>query len=67
MRRTDVLERCRLAAEAIMQLPPQEWAGWICWLMEAMDEPRDEDRRLAEDVLADIERDLKQRLETGRW
>ena len=70
MKRNDVLERCRLASEAIIHLPPAEWAGWICWMLEALDEadgwqrPDNKDDNLVLKAVCD---DLVQRLSTGRW
>ena len=50
-----------------MQLPPKEWAGWIGWMMEALEDAQPDDDPSVEDILLTIERDLKQRIDTGRW
>lgn len=62
MRRSDVLERCRLAAEAIKNLPSREWPDWICWILESLDEETESDF-----VLQTILEDVKRRLDIGRW
>ena len=71
MRRHDVLERCKLAAEAIMELEPREWAGWIGWMMEALDsdgaKSAKEQGTTADYILSTIRTDLDTRLNTGRW
>jgi len=63
MRRTDVLEKCQMAADAIKGLPIAEWPGWVCYLMESLDEGGFDDQTMLEA----IRDDLNTRLAQGRW
>jgi len=68
MRRSDVLERCRLASEAIQQLPPHEWAGWLGWMLESIDEKKELDGDITvEEILQRVHQYLRGRLESGKW
>ena len=75
MKRHDVLERCRLAAEAITKLPYREWCGWVCWIVEALDEAagdgntglRRADGADSAELINDIIVQLEARIEEGRW
>jgi len=69
MKRSDVLDKCKEAAEAIMHLPPGEWAGWIGWMMEALDDAlvAQELPEEADTVLKAIHNDLHCRIYEGRW
>jgi hypothetical protein len=54
---SEVLEAFKAADETLCKLPPEQWAGWITWLLEDKDE----------ELLIEIRDELNQRLESGRW
>lgn len=60
MRCTDVLEQCRLAAEAIQKRPSNEWAIWIYWMIEALDAE-------GQKMPFVIRDDMIDRVQKGRW
>ena len=63
--RHTVLLKCEMATEAIFQLDPQEWPGWITWMLEALDDVLPELETI--DLLSTVRNEIDQRLETGNW
>jgi len=53
------------AASAIATLPPDQWAGWVIYLLETLDDRAGEDEFRA--VLEGLRGDITTRLEEGRW
>jgi hypothetical protein len=63
---TDVEEAVEQAAEAIAELPPQEWPGWVVYLMMVLDEQHPPEGMMQENLEA-IRADIEARLREGRW
>ncbi len=66
--RTVVQSAMHTAATALSNLPPEEWAGWIAYLCETLEQSAV--GKIEEDMDAVIEEMihlLQQRLESGRW
>jgi hypothetical protein len=58
----DALDR---AAEALLKRYPEEWGGFVCYILEALQDhcpPQD-----YEAFLADLQGDITTRLEEGMW
>jgi predicted RNase H-like HicB family nuclease len=56
------------AATALSHLPPEEWAGWIAYLCETLEQSST--GQTEEDLDATLEETiylLQERLESGRW
>lgn len=66
--RTVVQSAMHTAATALSHLPPEEWAGWIAYLCETLEQSSvgqaEEDM---EAVIEEMVHLLQQRLESGRW
>ena len=66
--RTVVQSAMHTAATALANLPPEEWAGWIAYLCETLEQSSvgqaEEDM---EAVIEEMVHLLQQRLESGRW
>ena len=60
---TEVQEKVEAAVEAIATLPHGQRAGWICYLLEALDTYNDVYHFLLEAVAENI----NTRLNEGRW
>jgi len=59
------ITKCATATEAICVLPPNEWAGMVCWILEALDDMLDEPETV--DMLNRIKDDIDIRLTEERW
>lgn len=56
------------AGAAIITLAPHRWAGWVIYLMEALEnETMEREADPVDAFLADVRRDLGQRIEGGQW
>ncbi len=57
------------AATALAQLPPEEWAGWIAYLCEMLEEQSHcvEKPCDIEAVLTRVQTLLQERIERGSW
>ena len=53
------------AADLLATRPAETWAGWVTYLLEALDDKTDADTFAA--VLGDVQADIATRLEGGRW
>lgn len=70
-----VQETVERAAQAVSTLPPEQWPGWVTYLLEALDSEmtkrpwraaeygRDAQHRL----LSDVKTSIETRLDAGRW
>jgi hypothetical protein len=71
--RSVVQSAMHTAATALANLPPEEWAGWIAYLCEALEESipaqaQDYDLdAVMQDVLRDAIEILQARVERGSW
>lgn len=66
--RTVVQSAIHTAATALSNLPPEEWAGWIAYLCETLEQSsvgQTEDNTDA--AIEEMIHLLQQRLESGRW
>jgi len=54
------------AATSICDLPVDRWAGWVTYLLEAI-ESRSDDPVIAEHVLREVREAIVVRLAEGRW
>ena len=59
-----VLEAMETAAQAVRTLPPEQWAGWVTWLLEALDDEGDPAFRACLESVRDA---ITTRLERGGW
>lgn len=57
-----VLEEAAKAIETTVR--PELWAGWVCYLLEALDVDHPSE---IEDVLRAVKADIETRLALGRW
>lgn len=53
------------AGDQIAALPSDRWCGWICYLLEVLDDCTTEDRFCI--FLQALHQDIAARLERGRW
>ena len=66
--RTVVQSAMHTAATALANLPPEEWAGWIAYLCETLEQSsvgQTEDN--TDEAIEEMIHLLQQRLESGRW
>jgi len=55
------------AARAIADLPPEQWAGWAVYILNCI-EAEAQDRRIdPAPFLAAVKKEVKTRLDLGRW
>jgi hypothetical protein len=54
------------AADQIALLSPDRWCGWICYLLQLLDDCTTEEGRYCA-FLEDIDRHITTRLERGKW
>lgn len=62
---TNVQDALDAAADAVATAPPEQWAGWVCYFLEALEALADIKEYRA--VLEDVREDVTIRLERGRW
>ncbi len=57
------------AATALAQLPPEEWAGWIAYLCEMLEEQSHCAEKTCDiaKVLTHVQMLLQERIERGSW
>jgi len=67
MSQSDVLGKCQEAADAIAGLPRAKWAGWVCWILEALDNESQNQRSEFDIVLWELRTNLDTRSREGRW
>lgn len=66
--RSVVQSAMHTAAMALAHLPREEWAGWIVYLCETLEQvPQDQECGEAEDVIQEIINLLQDRLTCGGW
>jgi hypothetical protein len=62
---SDVERALDAAADAVATAPPEQWAGWVRYFLEALEAQADiQQYRTA---LEDVREDVTIRIERGRW
>jgi len=62
----DLLDRLELTIERLAECdPPKAWAGWLCYILESLQEKTDEHEYTH--FLRCLRADITTRLEAGRW
>jgi hypothetical protein len=65
MSETDIQMSMGRAAEMLTGTDPDNWGAWLTYLLQTLDPAAsDSDFRA---VLTDLQRDIRTRLDTGRW
>ncbi len=67
--RSVVQSAMHTAAMALVHLPPEEWAGWIVYLFETLEDSAEtlENELDVELVLQEVVDRIQERLASGHW
>jgi len=57
-----VVLECERVASTIARLDPAQWAGFVCYVLEALDDQAPDDT-----FLRNLRDDIETRLDEGRW
>jgi len=60
--RPAVVLECERVVSAIARLDPTQWAGFVCYVLEALDDQAPDDT-----FLRNLRDDIEIRLDEGRW
>jgi len=66
-RRSELITALQAASTAIASWASIEWPGWICWMLEALDEEAKAQGFDLEPALAKVASSLRTRITEGNW
>jgi len=64
---SEVQKHVGKAADAIAGLPSLQWAGWVVYLLRALQEKDIVTSDFYSEMLADVGESIDRRLKCGRW
>ena len=67
MRPFEIQAKCEMAADAIATLAIGNWAGWVLYILEALEDLAGNRDTFGTEVLESMAESINTRLNEGRW